>query len=381
METPKEFENIRPYLNEELPQVYEELIQDEVFRRAMTTVFPDIPFEDFAQKMRGCATSLAFQEAFCLPFLDGLLKKLSRGGSMEFKNDGLPHLFLSNHRDIVLDSAFLSLFLVKQTKDTVEIAIGDNLLIYPWIKKLVRVNRSFIVQRSASLRELLLSSMRLSRYVRFTIEQKRSSIWMAQREGRAKDANDRTQESVLKMLAMNNKANPIEALQALHISPVTISYEFDPCDYLKAAEFQRKRDCPDFKKSTEDDLNNMVVGMFGYKGAVHYKVSEPLDNRLKELEAKVPKNELFSHIRAMVDKAIHLGYRLYPVNYYSYELLTGDKTFASKVSSEERNSLDGYLVGQIDKIELKDKDVPFLRKKILEMYANPLINQLKAQQE
>ena len=145
-------------------------------------------------------------------------------------------------------------------RTTVEIAIGDNLLIYPWIKKLVRINKSFIVQRSLSMRQFLESSQRMSRYMHFAVREKHENLWIAQREGRAKDSNDRTQDSVLKMMAMGGEGTPAERLKEMHIVPMAISYEYDPCDILKAIEFQQNRDNPDFKKSRQDDLMNMRTG-------------------------------------------------------------------------------------------------------------------------
>ena len=156
------------------------------------------------------------------------------------------YTYISNHRDIILDSGFLSVMLVDQGGDTVEIAIGDNLLIYPWIKRLVRINKSFIVQRGLPMRLMLESSARMSRYMHYTISQKKQSIWIAQREGRAKDSDDRTQDSVLKMLAIGGEGDVLDRLMEMNIAPLSISYEFDPCDFLKAWEFQLKRDHPDY---------------------------------------------------------------------------------------------------------------------------------------
>lgn len=377
---PAEFDEIRPYVPEELPAVYEELIADPEFQAAMGYVFKQIPFEQVAALMRASKTNFDFQKALVYPFLQGLLAKFSKGISLTFDNKESMRnaLCLSNHRDIILDSAFLCLLMVEHIDNTVEIAIGDNLLIRPWIKKLVRVNRSFIVQRSASLREMLASSKRLSSYIHHTIVERRQPVWIAQREGRAKDSNDATQEGLLKMLSMYAGGDIFDALKVLNIAPTTISYEFDPCDYLKAKEFQQKRDNPEHKKSPMDDLINMQTGLFGYKGAIHYHIADVINDKIDALDRTMPKNERTGAVARIIDNTIHRNYRLWPVNYYFYELLTGDTQYSDHYTAADKEQLDGYLAAQIAKVDLANKDEAFLRTKILEMYANPLKNYIKA---
>ena len=380
MITPTEFDDIRPYNPEELPVIFEELIADPEFKEVMTRAFPQLSYEQICGAIRVCKTNLEFQKSLVKPFLQGLMKKLSKGIELtcDDRSQLTDALYISNHRDIILDSAFLDMLLVDVIDNTVEIAIGDNLLIRPWIKKLVRVNRSFIVQRSLTMRELLASSKRLSSYIRFAIVDKKQPVWIAQREGRAKDSNDFTADSVLKMLAMHTAGDPIEALKVLNIAPTTISYEYDPCDYLKAKEYQQKRDNPEHKKSPFDDLLNMQTGLFGYKGHIHYHVAKCINDQLDTIDANLGKSEKFAVAAKMIDRAIHSNYHFWPINYYFYELLTGDTRFADKYTAEEKVALDGYLAGQLEKIDLPNKDVPFLRGKILEMYANPVKNYIKA---
>ena len=233
MNIPSEFDEIRPYSPEELPAIYEELIADPAFRAQVSKLIPDTPLDILADRMRSCKTSLEFQKVFCYPLLWKLVHNYGDGMEMDctaLTDRSRSHTFISNHRDIVLDSAFLSILLIDNNLDTVEIAIGDNLLIHPWIKKLVRVNKSFIVQRALNMRQILESSARMSRYIHFAINEKHENIWIAQREGRAKDSNDRTQDSVLKMLAMGGEGTIIDRLVALNIAPTSISYEYDPYD-------------------------------------------------------------------------------------------------------------------------------------------------------
>ena len=332
-----EFNEIRPYNDEELPQIFEELIADPAFRKAATGAIPNVPFELLAQKMRTCKTKLDFQKAFCYGILWKIAEEHTNGLTLDHNalpNKKKAYTYISNHRDIILDSGFLSILLVDQGMDTVEIAIGDNLLIYPWIKKLVRVNKSFIVQRALTMRQMLEASTRMSRYMHYTIAEKNQSIWIAQREGRAKDSNDRTQDSVLKMLAMGGEGDLIDRLKEMNIAPLAISYEYDPCDFLKAREFQLKRDIEGYKKTTQDDLINMQTGLFGYKGKVHFQVASCINDELEQIDRSLPKPELFAAISACIDQRIYRNYRMYPGNYVAYDWLNGTTEFTGIYSQE-----------------------------------------------
>lgn len=378
-----EFDEIRPYNDEELPSIYEELIADPAFQRAASDAIPNVPFELLAQKMRTCKTKLEFQKTFCYGILWKIAQDFTDGLTLDhtaLTDKSKAYTYMTNHRDIILDSGFLSILLVDQGMDTVEIAIGDNLLIYPWIKKLVRVNKSFIVQRALTMRQMLESSARMSRYMHYTIEEKNQSIWIAQREGRAKDSNDRTQDSVLKMLAMGGEGDVIDRLMELRIVPMAISYEYDPCDYLKAQEFQLKRDVGDYKKSAQDDLKNMQTGLFGYKGSVHFQAASCLNDALETMDRSLSKPELYVRISSWIDQRIHQNYRLYPGNYVAYDLLNNTTEFSTHYTAEEKIHFEQYLDKQLARIDIPNKDLPFLREKLLVMYANPLVNYLAAHQ-
>lgn len=377
-----EFDEIRPYHDEELPQIYEELIVDQAFQVAVTSVIRGVPFEMIARKMRACKSKQEIQRAFCYDLLWEIGHKATDGLTLDhsaLKDKKAAYTYISNHRDIILDSGFLSILLIDQGMDTVEVAIGDNLLIYPWIKKLVRINKSFIVQRGLPMRQMLESSARMSRYMRYTIGEKKQSIWIAQREGRAKDSNDRTQVGVLKMLAMGGEGEIIDRLVEMNIAPLAISYEYDPCDYLKAWEFQLKRDIPDYKKSTADDLKNMQIGLFGFKGRVHFQVAPCINDELLQMDVSLPKPELFARISTLIDRHIHANYRIYPNNYVAHDLLEGDEAFSQHYTAEDKQRFMTYIEQQLALIEIQDKDQLFLREKMLQMYANPLKNYLVAQ--
>ena len=377
----KEFDDIRAYGPEDLPEAYERLTADPQFKAVVEKVFPHVPFEALSAKLKQCKTNLDFQVTFCYPFLKDLLSKASTGCDIDITNIDINrrYTFVSNHRDIVLDSALLDVMLIDSGfKTTCEIAIGDNLLAAPWIKDLVRVNKSFIVLRSAGIREMLTNSKRMSEYMHLVINEKNDNIWIAQREGRAKDSDDRTQEAILKMMAMGGEGSATERLRQLHIVPLSISYEYDPCDYLKAAEFQLKRDIEGWKKSKQDDVLSMQTGIMGFKGAIHYHCAPAIDDYLEQIPADTPKGDIFKVVASHIDKYIHSNYRLYPNNVAALDILEG--TSHGGYSESEKATFEQYIAKQLSKtVDMLNKlgitpDKPFLRERMLTMYANPARN-------
>lgn len=379
MKIPEQFDPIRPFEPDELPDVFDRLLQNEQFCSVLAYFYPDVPKEVLAAKMHACKDNLDFQKTFCYGFLVQLLARLSKGCDIDIASldTDSRYTFISNHRDIVLDSALLDKLLIDAGFNTTcEIAIGDNLLKLPWVKDLVRVNKSFIVERALSMREMLMASKRLSEYMHFVIAEKNDNVWIAQREGRAKDSNDRTQEAILKMMVMGGEGSIIDRLKQLHLVPLAISYEYDPCDYLKAAELQARRDNPSWQKGPMDDVTSMQTGIMGYKGHIHYQCADCIDSYLDTIPADTPKTELFRLIADHIDRQIFAGYRLYPNNYVALDLLHGDSAHADHYTAEDKAQFEAYLKGQLDKIEMEGKDDAYLREQMLKMYANPAINQM-----
>lgn len=377
----RKYDAIRPFEPEELPEVFDRLLADAQFQQVLTYLFPGVPLETIGQKMKACRSSLEFQKAFCYGFVKDLMGRASKGFDMDssaISNQGR-YTFVSNHRDIVLDSAILDVLLLDAGfTTTCEIAIGDNLLSLPWVKDLVRLNKSFIVQRGASMREMLVASKQLSDYMHYAISVKKENIWIAQRSGRAKDSDDRTAESVLKMMAMGGEGTVAERLMQLHIVPLTISYEYDPCDYLKAKELQQRRDNPNFQKAPGDDVLSMKTGIMGFKGRVHYHCSPCLDEILAPFPADLPKSEVFGLVATYIDGQIHRGYRLYPCNFIALDKLQGTQIFSDHYTEEDEAFFNKYLKNQMDKIDLEDRDDDFLLEAMLKQYANPAINFMAA---
>ena len=397
------FDEIRPYESGEMKQAFEDLLADRLFSVMLKGFVPWLPKGMRNGLLRlaftGVKTPLDFQKRFMKPVVKWIIRKHTDGCTFDDSAlqtnqsptpnpspvgwgtkasptggglEGARYTFVSNHRDIVLDSAFLDVLLVDAGyPTTVEIGIGDNLLIYPWIKRLVRMNKAFTVRRGLTAHEMMRSSQLMSRYIHYAVTEKRENIWIAQREGRAKDSSDHTQDAVLKMLAMAGE------LSELNIVPLTISYEYDPCDYLKAQEFQQKRDNPAFKKSRQDDLDNMKTGIFGYKGRVHYCCASPVNTWLDELK-NLPRKEFYTALSQRIDRELHQHYRLYPCNWIALDSLEGGTRYADHYTATDKERFEHYLQGQLAKIDIPNKDEAFLRERMLTMYANPVRNHLKA---
>lgn len=373
------YDSIRPFEPEELPEVFDRLVQNEQFCQVLAYLYPGVPVEAIRQKMHQCKSNLEFQKAFCYEFLKNLLAKASLGCDADFSNLDLRnrYTFISNHRDIVLDSALLHVMLFDAGCDTTtEIAIGDNLLKLPWVKDIVRLNKSFIVQRSLPMRQMLAASKLLAEYMHFVIAEKNDNVWIAQREGRAKDSNDRTAEAILKMMTMGGEGSIKERLLSLHLVPLAISYEYDPCDFLKAQEFQLRRDVADWKKGPMDDVVSMQTGIMGYKGHIHYHAAPCIDEWLRALPDDMAKTEFYTAVAEHLDHEIWRGYRLYPSNFVALDLLRGTAEHADRYTTEDRQRFEAYLDAQLKKVQLPNPDWAFLRERILTMYANPAINQL-----
>ena len=268
--------------------------------------------------------------------------------------------FLTNHRDICMDSAWLSMLLRMRYFIRPYIGIGNNLFAKWWIEPVVRFLRCFVVIRNGSLHEQVENAKTLSHYIN-DLRRRGKSIWLAQREGRAKDSNDLTQPGVLKMLTFD-APDFFEAVKALNICPVSITYEYDPCDYLKAREMQQRRDNPRWRKSKADDLRSMQTGINGFKGRVTYRLTPSINHALEQLLQEQPeakqlnRNEQIQLVCNLIDRQIHAGYEIYP----------HDAEF------------DKYIDSRLALIKLSNKDDAFLREKLYEMYNNPIKNYEKS---
>ena len=381
---PAEYNDICPIADKDFHNEMSILVQEPAFQQIVGMVLPNYKYSELKHVLLGLNSKHEFQMKIMKPYLDGLLAKTTSGltsSGLENIDKDIPNLFITNHRDIVLDAAQLGYLLLSEGRKSCEIAIGNNLLIYDWINKIVRLNKAFIVKRNLGRIQTLQAAIQLSGYMHFAITQKKESIWLAQREGRCKDSNDRTQESLIKMLTYGAREKTIvEALKELNIAPIAISYEYDPNDYLKAKEFLMRDKNPNWKKSPEDDLISMQTGIKGFKGHVHYSISPCINDELDKIPADLDKMLTVTRICHIIDHAIHENYKIFKTNYIAHDILFDNKEFADKYTPEEKEAFTKYLTDQINKtdIKLSEFDRFYMYTKMLQMYSNPLTNQLEA---
>lgn len=381
----EEFKEITPYDDSAFQTAMARLVKEPGFENAIRYVMPDADFKQLAENLQKIESKNEFQQKIMLGILKLLESKTTSGvtdSGFENLDPSRNVLFITNHRDIVLDASFLGLAMIRRGLPAQEVALGDNLLIYDWIEDLVRLNKGIIVKRNLRLTKALEAAKQLSGYIHYCITQKHESVWIAQREGRAKDSNDVTQESVIKMLGLGGeKASLVERLMELNITPTAISYEYDPNDYLKAREFLARRRDPEFKKSQRDDLFSMETGILQFKGSVHFAIGHCINPRLAEMLGMTDKVEIVRRVCALIDNEIHSGYHIYPVNYIAYDELNGTGKFSSEYTTEDVTRFDEYINRQLDKVDLPDiteEERGFMRQQILVMYSNPLHNKLMA---
>lgn len=364
----------------------EELVKEPGFEHAVRYVMPDVDYPAFSAQLLNLESCEDFKRHVMASFLEMIVAKTTDGLSVDGLENCKPdkcYTFISNHRDIVLDATLLNLCLMRHDLPLTQVAIGNNLLIYDWITKLVKINGSFIVKRDTGIREALDAARHLSEYIHYIVGGGRQSIWIAQREGRAKDSNDVTQESVVKMLALAGSDDAKESLGELNISPVAISYEYDPNDYLKVREFLLRQRDPDFHKSQRDDLFSMETGILKQKGHVHFSIGRCINEKLAGMQFH-SRSEVTKAACAVIDHSIHCGYRIYPCNYIAYDETENVGRYRAFYSSADVEKFHDYIDHQLSKVEEPDitaEERQFMRHTILMMYANPLRNQLEAQAE
>lgn len=379
---PNEFADVCPFNDSEFHEKMSQLVEVPMFKSVVEYAMPGIDYESLKAKLLSLKGKNDFQMEIMKPFLENLVKKTTDGltiSGTENCEKGKSYTFISNHRDIVLDASFLNLCLINSGLPTTEVAIGNNLLIYEWISILVRLNKSFIVKRDLTSHQRLEGAMQLSNYVHFALTKKKQSVWIAQREGRAKDSNDRTQESLLKMLGMGGDCGSFYSrLKELNLLPLSISFEYDPNDYLKAKEFLMKKKNPDYKKSQSDDLLSMSTGIMGYKGRVHFEISPCVSLKLDELPADSERSVILDFVKNEIDNSIHRNYKIYPSNYIAYDLLNNSAEFVSHYSTEDKEKFVDYIERQLDKVDMdvNENDRHYMRSMMYTMYSNPLKNQL-----
>lgn len=379
-----DFSDIAPYGQEEFKEKMAHLVNEEGFEHAVRYVMPDVDYPEFIKLLLSVKDGNEFQSKVMRSFLEMLVKRTTSGitcGGLDNISHDQRYTFMSNHRDIVLDASFLNYCFLTNDFTTSEVAIGNNLLIYDWITVLVKLNKSFIVKRNLKITQALVAARQLSAYIHYCINQKHESLWIAQREGRAKDSNDITQESLIKMIGLEGGGTLLENIISANIIPVAISYEYDPNDYLKATEFLLKRLDPAFKKSPHDDLLSMETGLLQPKGRVHFQIGRGINDILTKLPADTDKAEILKNVCSAIDCEIHSNYKIFPINYIAHDLLHHNQEYRAEYSEEELHGFQNYIEQQLDKVRLASVSVvdrDYMREMMLTMYFNPLKNKIAA---
>ena len=370
-----EFEDIRPYYDDEIKLVATKLITDPVFMQLINYLWPSMTFEDVKQKLAKVNSSQDFQ----LEFMHGAIRKVLELSATELSSSGFEHLdktksylFVANHRDILLDAAILQVLLVEHGFQTSEISFGSNLKEKGFINEFVKLNRMFTVLRDGSSKELYEISRILSAYVRHTLVDKKVSLWIAQRNGRTKDGCDITQNGLLKMLNISGKKTFSENFQQLNIVPLTISYEYEPCDYLKTQETYLANLNTKYVKSPGEDLNSIITGIKQFKGKIHLTVGKPIEKKdLVAIDVFENDNDKIKAFAAMLDKLIYSNYKTNPVNFIAADILEKSYKRADKYNSEEKQSFINYIEESLKKIKGEREQVKQL---FLKIYATPVLN-------
>jgi hypothetical protein len=368
-----DFEEIRPFRDDEVASVIERLTKEPSFYTALRYVFPEAPTDILLGKIKGIKSIDSFQEELIAPAIRRIIRNTTKGlrhQGLDSLNAKKSYLFISNHRDIVMDSAFMNFMLFEENLPTTRIAIGNNLLQRSWIEALVKLNKNFIVHRNVHARQAYAYSLRLSNYIRNSIVNENSSIWIAQREGRTKDGIDQTQAGLLKMFSMSSEEEYVKSFSELHIVPVSISYEFEPCVGLKAQENLIRLQTGTYLKKEGEDLLSMKEGIAQQKGRVVYCFSKELEeDELQVVFATHNKNEAFKNLAQLIDNRIIENYKLFPNNYIAYDLLHGVNQFTNEYTRAELEAFHQHVDEQGLTSKINDFD---FKQAVYSIYAAPL---------
>ncbi|QZT36427.1 1-acyl-sn-glycerol-3-phosphate acyltransferase [Halosquirtibacter xylanolyticus] len=379
MDLNKKYEEIRPYRDHEIKEVVATLLKDDSFHHVFEKLFPNKQEREmFLDIFASIETVIDFQYKIIRPLVDRVADMSTDGvqflGKENFDYKKC-HVFISNHRDIVLDPAFLNVGAIKQDIRATEIAIGSNLLIYDWITHLVKMNRSFVVKRDIPVKQMLAASENLSGYIRSNITERDQSVWIAQKEGRTKNGIDRTQVALLKMLNIsNNHSSTRQGFIDLDIVPMSLSYEIEPCGGLKVLELLRKKYEPDYKKQPGEDLQSMGTGIIAPKGRVVFQFSEPINPTLLATEEVKNKNKQLKVVADILDQAIISNYKLWPFNFIAFDRVNNTDRFSNEYTSEDIEKFDKLTEESLSIIDFKQDEALQLW---LEMYANPVQSKIE----
>ena len=367
------FDDIRPYNDEEAIEAFDRISKDPIFRILIEQFFPKSNFEEKAQEFRDCKSILEFHIKFAHHIsratINSTCNQIFLEGA-ELLSPDKSYGFISNHRDITMDAIILQVYLYESIQQLMEISFGSNLMMNPFLIDMGKVCKMYKTDRGGTNRELLQHSIRLSQYLKHLIIEKKSSFWIAQRNGRTKDGIDKTDQGLVKMLSLCGRHNLIEHFASLNITPVSISYQYEPCDYLKVRELYLKQKYHDYKKAPGEDYFSIMHGIQQYKGNFCLRITPTIS---MELIQTLPENEtdFCNAFTQLIDQQTISAYQLWDTNYMAYDILNNDNKYAQHYTTESLNNFLLYIQKQLENI--KDiEDNKTLEKMFLELYANPV---------
>lgn len=371
-----QFEDTRPYTDSEIPAAMARVYSHKLFPNIIKYLFPDRNVNDFKTIFDRISSVHDVQKYIMYPFLQKVISMTMS----DFKSDGIENvsdekksMFICNHRDILLDAALLDVVMFESELDTPEITFGSNLMQDPFVVDIGKSNKMFKIVRGGTARELYQNSKTVSSYMRYAITQKSQSVWIAQRNGRTKDGDDKTEAAVLKMFAMSSEEPFVENLNALNITPVVISYEYEPCDFLKTQELYFSK-FGKYVKAPGEDVKSVVTGIIQKKGEVTLVITRNITITELELCSKLDKHERFEKLAQIIDDRIYSHYKLYKTNYIAYDILYQTNRFSDCYTETEKEEFVEYMNEGLKQLE---GDYWDLKEIFLGIYANSVNNVLK----
>lgn len=368
-----DFEDIRPYTDLEFKEAYYRLMDDPRFQEAISICLPGYSVNQFRKDFANFNTVEKVQVDFVKRFIDVFIAQSSKGvtlSGIENIDENDAYMFIGNHRDITFDPALLEYYFFVANRKTSRIAVGDNLYSTPQLTEIAKLNKMIKVKRTGTMREKLENSYTLAAYIQHSLFEEKESVWIAQRDGRTKDGNDFTKHGLVKMITLGNDQNLMETIRRMKITPVTISYEFEPCDKLKARELAISEHTV-YQKKPGEDFNSIKQGIFGQKGRISLVIGKPLDKELDFIPENISNNDKLHHICHLIDNQIYTNYTLYPNNYIAHDLMCQNDQYHDHYSEEEKHAFEQYLE---TKSQTPDVSPEKMREYLLKIYANPVVN-------
>ena len=367
------FAHIRPYSEVETLVAVKKLFNDPHFLQQLSVFEDKINIDEWVKKVLSCKTQLEFHLAFADRVFHYIMDKSCRNtffSGIENTNAQNQYLFIGNHRDIILDSSFLQVYLFQNGNCATRTAIGDNLLANSLFTEIAKIHKMFLVLRSGSLKERMANTHTLASYIHHSLFEDKESVWIAQGNGRTKNGDDKTQQGLLKMFTFADPQNAMPLLKRMNITPVAISYQYEPCAKLKARELALSEDQP-YKKQPGEDTNSILEGITGYKGDVHFVIGKPLQQEFDEIPEDISLNDKLTMVCDIIDNQIYENYFLYPQNYIAIDIRENTNKFSDRYTQEEKSAFLEYLN--------KESTVPDVSKEkmmryLLDIYANPVRN-------